>query len=118
VVYLGAGLTGSIASYLLLQHPAVSVGASGAIFGLIGATAAYLIRHQRDFHARLRWRARRVYIPLTLAVTLYSLTSGNFFAHGGGFVGGAILAALLDRPWPEDERPTLPTVSPPLRGAT
>lgn len=118
IVYLGAGLTGSIVSYLLLQYPGVSVGASGAIFGLIGATAAYLLRHQREFHARLRWRARRVFIPLTLAVAAYSFTSGNFFAHGGGFLGGAVLAAIFDRALPAEPPSTLPAVSAPFREST
>ncbi len=100
VIYLVAGYAGAIASYLLLDHPALSVGASGAIFGLIGATFVYLVRHHREFHRRLAWRARRIYIPLVIAVAAYSLTGGNLWAHGGGLVGGALAAWLIDVVFP------------------
>lgn len=96
VVYLAAGWGGSALSLALLDSPALSVGASGAIFGLIGATAVYLLRHHRTFPDRLRWRARRIFIPLVLAVIAYSLAGGNLFAHGGGLIVGALVALLLD----------------------
>jgi membrane associated rhomboid family serine protease len=105
VLYLVSGYAGALASYLLLDSPRMSVGASGAIFGLIGATAAILIRHLRDFRFALRWRARRVFIPLVLAVAVHSLSSGNLWAHAGGLVAGAVMALILDRPLPGIEPP-------------
>jgi membrane associated rhomboid family serine protease len=100
VLYLLSGYAGSVASYLLLDSPRMSVGASGAIFGLIGATAVILIRHLRDFRFALRWRTRRIFIPLVLAIAVHSLSSGNLWAHAGGLVAGALLALILDRPLP------------------
>ncbi|KAK3236866.1 hypothetical protein CYMTET_53020, partial [Cymbomonas tetramitiformis] len=38
-IYLSAGLSGSLASFLLSDD--ITVGASGALFGLLGALAAY-----------------------------------------------------------------------------
>jgi len=105
VLYLLSGYAGAVASYLLLDSPRMSVGASGAIFGLIGATAVILIRHLRDFRFALRWRARRVFIPLVLAVAVHSLSSGNLWAHAGGLVAGAVLAVILDRPLPGIDAP-------------
>ena len=95
LVYAVSGWAGSALSLVLLDSRALSVGASGAIFGLIGASFVYLVRNHRSFQERLRWRARRIYIPLVLAVTAYSLTGGNLLAHGGGLVMGAIVAAAL-----------------------
>jgi membrane associated rhomboid family serine protease len=95
-IYFTAGLGGSMLSYALLDSPRMSVGASGAIFGLIGATFVYLVRHHRTFGDRLRWRARRIFIPMVLAVIAYSIAGGNLWAHGGGLIVGAIVAAVLD----------------------
>lgn len=53
MIYLLSGLAGSVASYVL--SASVSAGASGAIFGLVGALTVYLIR-QRDILGR---RGRR-----------------------------------------------------------
>lgn len=97
IIYVMAGLGGSMLSYALLDSPASSVGASGAIFGLIGASFVYLVRHHRTFGERLRWRARRIFIPMVLAVIAYSLAGGgNLWAHAGGLVTGALVAGLLD----------------------
>ena len=103
VIYLLSGLGGSIASWLWLGHPGLSVGASGAIFGTIGATFVYLVRHHRTFHERLRWRARRVFIPMVLAVAAYSLLGGNLWAHAFGMFTGALAGLVLIRPLPERE---------------
>jgi membrane associated rhomboid family serine protease len=97
LIYLASGAAGAIASYLFADISRLSVGASGAIFGLIGASFAFLVRHEHDFHRRLRWRSRRVFIPMVLSVAAYSLASGNFLAHGGGFVAGLAIAILVDR---------------------
>ena len=44
--YLGAGISGNLLSWGLGRAP-TSVGASGAIFGLVGAWAVFLVRNQR-----------------------------------------------------------------------
>ncbi len=97
-VYILSAYAGSVLSYFFLDSPGLSVGASGAVFGLIGATVFYLLRHRRDFHAALGWRVRRVFIPLVLAVTVHSVATGNLWAHAGGLGAGLLLGALLDRP--------------------
>src|SRR5487761_1073746 len=49
-IYLLCGLAGSLLS--VLTEPGPTVGASGAIFGLMGCTAAFLYRHRRQFYLR------------------------------------------------------------------
>ena len=44
-IYLLAGLSGSVLSYMF-NRDAIAVGASGAIFGILGAFAAYFVAHR------------------------------------------------------------------------
>src|SRR5438034_10955296 len=50
VVYFTSGLTGSLLSGALSPGP--SVGASGAIFGVVATVAVVLSRHQKPFYLR------------------------------------------------------------------
>ncbi|MEV6954075.1 rhomboid family intramembrane serine protease [Streptomyces sp. NPDC051183] len=94
-VYLLSGLGGSALVYLLTQPNAPTLGASGAVFGLLGATVV-LAR-------RLRYEMRPLVtvVVLMLVMTFVPLGSGvsvSWQAHIGGLVTGALLAAGLLRP--------------------
>lgn len=95
LVYLLSGVAGSAAS--VLGHDVVSAGASGALFGLMGATLVAI---------RLRlgsWKAVWAHPPIRQVIIsgVLWLVAGPFmgfdsFAHGGGLVaGGAITWGLL-----------------------
>ena len=95
LIYLLAGLAGSVASYALnisLSENSMSVGASGAVFGLVGAMVAFFARH-RD---RLGEMGRQSLTGLlfiagiNLVIGLVSPGVDNF-AHGGGFAGGFLI---------------------------
>jgi len=96
VVYLASGLTGSVLSAAMTPGP--SVGASGAIFGVVGAVIVVLYRYQKRFYLR----DKRIGFVLG-AWSAYQIFTGMLspyidnFAHVGGLVGGAG-AALLLRP--------------------
>ena len=100
VLYLGAGIAGALLSYLR-EKPVLSVGASGAIFGLYGVAAVFLLRYHRRFSKRLRWKTLRVYLPFLVLVVAPAIWQADLLSHLGGFVGGALLAwfvpPLLDR---------------------
>jgi len=98
LLYLGAGLSGSAGSFLYayyLNQGIVSAGASGAIYGVMGALLWLVIRNK----GRLEdMTIMRVCVMISYAV--YSgFTSENIdmAAHLFGFVGGFILAMLLYR---------------------
>jgi len=93
--YLGTGIAGAIVSFLARQGPPMSVGASGAIYGLIGVFAAFTLKHLRRFPRWHRWKARRIYIPLIAIATLPSILNADWRAHVGGFVCGVLLGFLL-----------------------
>ncbi len=97
-LYFVAGVWGgSIAS--LWWHPEiVGVGASGGLFGLIGAVIALIIRHRREFPPRL-WRAwRKMLLTILLYNSLYILRAQiDSAAHIGGLIGGFAAAFVLAR---------------------
>ncbi|HET8771138.1 MAG TPA: rhomboid family intramembrane serine protease [Gemmatimonadaceae bacterium] len=92
-VYLLAGLAGSIAS--VIAHPGPSVGASGAVFGMMGAVITFLIV-QRD---RYDVRDKRV-AGVLAAWAGYTLLTGMLMpfidnaAHLGGLAAGALMGMV------------------------
>jgi len=76
---------GASAAVLLIAPGSLTLGASGAIFGLFGATAVYM--------RRLRYDMRPIVILLGLNI-LFSFTWANvsWQAHLGGLVAGTLVA--------------------------
>jgi membrane associated rhomboid family serine protease len=93
--YLLTGLAGAIASFAWKGHGPMSVGASGAIFGLYGACGGFLLRHIGRLPHWSRWRAKRVWLPLLALATLPSILHADWRAHTGGFVAGVLLGLAL-----------------------
>ena len=97
-VYVGAGLAGSALSYL--ASPAVrSAGASGAIFGVLGALAIYLVVNRQEF-GKMGQREITTILFLAAMNLLNGLTTPGVdnWAHVGGLIGGAALGlAILPR---------------------
>lgn len=96
IIYLGAGLAGGLISCgieLLTRSFSISAGASGAIFGVLGALFV-IVRRNRNKLEDLSTPK----LVLFIAYTLYSgFTSSGVdnAAHVGGLLAGALLAALL-----------------------
>mgnify|MGYP001157027286 FL=1 len=81
---------------------AILIGASGAVFGLLGAGAFVLIRGEDGF-SRPSWRDILKYILVIMLVNVgYALLSGgkvSWEAHAGGFFAGMALFPFLRRTW-------------------
>jgi membrane associated rhomboid family serine protease len=98
VVYMAAGLGGSAAS-LLFGGPGTSAGASGAVFGLLGAAVAELALHRASYPRR--WSGALLGNLIFLAAS--NVVIGLMYpmidqaAHLGGLVAGALLGAVLSR---------------------
>lgn len=95
VIYFLAGIAGSAAWYVLgTTDP--SVGASGAIFGLIGAEAAFFVLNRRLFGAYARQRLGNVAVLLVINL-VFGFTSPNInnLAHLGGLIAGFLLGLAL-----------------------
>ncbi|GAA4911106.1 rhomboid family intramembrane serine protease [Streptomyces coeruleoprunus] len=85
-LYLLSGLAGSALTYLLAAPNSGSLGASGAVWGLMGATFV-LVR-------RLKYDPRPVVglIALNVLITVVFRDTIAWQAHLGGLVAGAIIA--------------------------
>ena len=93
--YLATGLGAAWVSYVGHGAPPLSVGASGAILGLLGCTASFIIRRRRMFNYAQGWKVWRVYVPLFVLLLLPVLVNADVHAHTGGFACGLALGLWL-----------------------
>lgn len=98
ILYLCAGIGGSTLSFLQMLRSgdyAVSAGASGAIFGIVGALLWIVIRH-RGRYETLTGKGLVFMIVITL---YYGISTGGIdnWGHIGGLAMGFLLGALLYR---------------------
>ena len=87
-IYFLGGLTGNLLSLFLLPVETISVGASGAIFSMFGASVIYA---RRSF-------SQSIIGALVYAFFLLLISSGpgvNVFAHIGGLLAGLLIGYLL-----------------------
>lgn len=96
LLFVGSALAGSMAT-LALQDQGWTVGASGAVYGLMGALVALGAR----LWLRLSWQMRQSMVLLPAALLLLLLALGDadgrldFHAHRGGALGGFLLGLVL-----------------------
>ncbi len=98
MIYFFSGIAGVLASFLFTASP--SLGASGAIFGLIGALAVFLYRHNHIFGVAGRNMLYNViFIIVVNLVISVSVPEIDLWGHVGGLVTGSALAWLLAPVW-------------------
>ena len=98
LLYLLAGVGGSVLSFFQMIYSgeyAVSAGASGAIFGIIGALLWIVIRHRGRYES-LTGKGLVFMIVISL---YYGISSGGVdnWGHIGGLLMGFILSMILYR---------------------
>ncbi|PJI07363.1 MULTISPECIES: rhomboid family intramembrane serine protease [Clostridium] len=90
-IYFLSGLTASIFSYLFSSG--LSIGASGAIFGLLGAAVV--------LGFKLRTRIGKSFLMNMVSVVIlnifisFTIPNIDIFAHLGGLIGGMIISLIL-----------------------
>ena len=104
-IYFISGFLASVTSFAF-GPIAVGVGASGAIFGLLGAWVAFNFRRRQTAFAsaNLRWALMLIGINLFLG---FSIAQIDNFAHVGGLVTGAAAGYLVEGFGPPAIRPLL-----------
>jgi membrane associated rhomboid family serine protease len=105
-LYLASALGASALSLLVGHH--LSAGASGAIFGVVGAALALHWRAVGSWRAFLRSRAAR----FTLGNLVVLVVAGLFlpldqWAHAGGLLTGAAMTWAFSHPGPQRPLPWL-----------
>ena len=95
VAYLVTGIGAAWVSYAGHGAPPLSVGSSGAIFGLLGCAVSFIIRRRHMFNYAKRWKVWRVYIPLFILLFVPAMANADVHAHAGGLACGLILGLWL-----------------------
>ena len=93
IIFIGTGIVGNLLSMAFLQDTYVSVGASGAIFGLLGALL-YFGYHYRVY---LSGVIKSQIIPLIILNLIIGFvgTNINNLAHIGGLIGGVLISMAV-----------------------
>ena len=94
-IYLLAGLAGGVLSYTF-NKTAIAVGASGAIFGILGALAAYFVvnRNTLGDMGRRNLTGLATIAAINLGIGLLIPNIDNW-AHFGGLAGGFVMGFAL-----------------------
>lgn len=94
VTWFVSGIAGSLASILFTQS--LSVGASGAIFGVLGALIAFLLRRRDALNAGAKGLLGQLVLWAGINVVFgFSVPRIDNAAHLGGFAAGFLLGLIL-----------------------
>ncbi len=91
LIYFVTGTISIIASYYFMPQE-VSVGASGAIYGLVGAYSVFVFIHRRAFRnggiSALLWLVFVIVVNLSIGLFVPNVDN---YAHVGGLLSGCLL---------------------------
>lgn len=96
LIYLGGGLLGNLLSMVVSMQTgkfAVSAGASGAIFAVVGALACLVVRNRDRIPMEIQ--RRMIIMALLSLVQGFTQTGTDNMAHLGGFLGGILICLLV-----------------------
>ncbi len=93
-IYLATGVLGNVASFIMT--PAMGAGASGAVFGVVGAFAVYLLLNRQIIGPAAQQMLIVVGVIVVLNVVSGFSTAGvDNAAHVGGLLGGLFMSYLI-----------------------
>jgi membrane associated rhomboid family serine protease len=95
----------------MLFSASLSAGASGAIFGLLGALVTFLFVHRRILGRRGMLQFRHLVLIAILNLFMSLMPGIDGWGHGGGLITGAgmtfLLGPAMEPIWMTPERPQL-----------
>ena len=98
LLYVLGAFTGNVASFLF--SPGYSVGASTAIFGLLGAEAVFLIQNRKVFPGQFRSAIGNIiFIAAINLFIIGSLPGIDNWGHIGGLLGGLMFTSFAGPKW-------------------
>lgn len=96
LIYLGGGLLGNVFSMTAAERTgkyAVSAGASGAVFAVVGALLYLVVRNRDRVPGELR--QRMIIMALLSLIQGFTQTGTDNMAHLGGFLGGILISLFV-----------------------
>jgi rhomboid protease GluP len=98
LLYVLGAFAGNVASFLF--SPGYSVGASTAIFGLLGAEAVFLIQNRKSFPGQFRSAIGNIiFIAAINLFVIGSLPGIDNWGHIGGLIGGLMFTSFAGPLW-------------------
>ena len=97
LLYILSGFAGAVFSFLFSN--AYSIGASGAIFGLVGAEGIFLFQNRKLFGSRVRGAINNVVFVVAINLFLGLQPGIDNWGHIGGLMGGLIFAWFAGPHW-------------------
>jgi membrane associated rhomboid family serine protease len=94
-LYLVAGFLGSAFS-MAFTAGGIRAGASGGVFGILGAWIAFYARHRRLSAARDQLKSLFFLVGINLFIG-FTMKGVDNFAHLGGLVGGVVAGSALEQ---------------------
>lgn len=94
LLYLISGLGGTLLSALFINTSSVSVGASGALFGLLGGCLSELITNWSHYSSRCS-QLFQILIVAGVSLAVGLLPYVDNWAHIGGFITGFLLGFVI-----------------------
>jgi membrane associated rhomboid family serine protease len=95
-LYLASGFLGSAFSLALNHEQGIRAGASGAIFGILGAWIALFFRHRHLSGARAQLQSLLFLVGINLFLGFSLSGRIDNYAHLGGLAGGMVIGAALE----------------------
>lgn len=107
VIYFLSGLGGGVGSLLFsLQNGGLAVGASGAIFGLFGALAAFYWRNRQKLgRVAMRQFQSMLFLIVINLIIGAAIPNIDMFAHIGGLVSGLVLGYVASPLYDVQQQP-------------
>ena len=93
LIYIVSGILGSLFSAVFMSSNTYSIGASGAIFGLLGSIIYFTYYYRATVQGFFRSPA--VSVVLINLVLGFVIPNVDIFAHIGGLIGGLLLAMFI-----------------------
>jgi membrane associated rhomboid family serine protease len=94
-IYLLSGIGASVCS-LMIHADNGSAGASGAICGLIGAYAGFILMHQKEIEPKIfKESMKQIAVYLAVCVIFGASVNADQAAHAGGLLAGLALGAAM-----------------------
>jgi rhomboid protease GluP len=95
LLYLLGAFTGNVASFVFTGETSYSVGASTAIFGLLGAEAIFLVQNRKLFAGQFRSAIGNIiFIAAINLFVIGALPGIDNWGHIGGLLGGLMFTTF------------------------